>query len=87
MQNRIVFKQLLQANAIDVLQIDAIRVAGVNENIANILLAAKFGVRICAHAGGVPLENTVSCRELGFCCAIRAAAATIAKCCYRLPTG
>jgi L-fuconate dehydratase len=53
--NRIVFKQLLQAKAIDVMQIDACRVAGVNENIANILLAAKFGVPVCPHTGGVGL--------------------------------
>ena len=54
-QNRIVFKQLLQANAIDVVQIDACRVAGVNEVIAILLLAAKFGIRVCPHAGGVGL--------------------------------
>jgi L-fuconate dehydratase len=53
--NRIVFKQLLQAEAIDVMQIDATRVAGVNENIANLLLAAKFEVPVCPHAGGVGL--------------------------------
>ena len=53
--NRVVFKQLLQARAIDVMQIDACRVAGVNENIANLLLAAKFGVPVCPHAGGVGL--------------------------------
>ena len=58
-QNRIVFKQLLQANAIDVMQIDAVRVAGVNENIANLLLAAKFGVPVCPHAGGVGLCEAV----------------------------
>jgi L-fuconate dehydratase len=54
-QNRIVFKQLLQAEAIDVVQIDACRVAGVNEVIAILLMAAKFGVRVCPHAGGVGL--------------------------------
>ena len=54
-QNRIVFKQLLQAGAIDVLQIDACRVAGVNEVIAILLLAAKFAVPVCPHAGGVGL--------------------------------
>jgi L-fuconate dehydratase len=54
-QNRILFKQLLQANAIDILQIDACRVAGVNEVIAILLLAAKFGVPVCPHAGGVGL--------------------------------
>ena len=41
--NPVMFKQLLQAGAIDIMQIDACRVAGVNENIANLLLAAKFG--------------------------------------------
>ena len=51
--NRVMFKQLLQLEAIDVMQIDAARVAGVNENLANLLLAAKFGVRVCPHAGGV----------------------------------
>jgi L-fuconate dehydratase len=57
--NRIVFKQLLQAGAIDVLQLDATRVGGVNENIANILLAARFGVPVCPHAGGVGLCEVV----------------------------
>jgi L-fuconate dehydratase len=54
-QNRILFKQLLQAGAIDILQIDACRVAGVNEVISILLLAAKFGVPVCPHAGGVGL--------------------------------
>jgi L-fuconate dehydratase len=58
-QNRIVFKQLLQAGAIDVLQIDASRVGGVNENLAILLLAAKFGVPVCPHAGGVGLCELV----------------------------
>jgi L-fuconate dehydratase len=53
--NRVMFKQLLQANAIDVCQIDSCRVAGVNENLAIILMAAKFGVPVCPHAGGVGL--------------------------------
>jgi len=57
--NRVIFKQLLQARAIDVMQIDACRVAGVNENIANLLLAAKFGVPVCPHAGGVGLCELV----------------------------
>jgi L-fuconate dehydratase len=57
--NRVIFKQLLQADAIDVMQIDACRVAGVNENIANLLLAAKFGVPVCPHAGGVGLCELV----------------------------
>jgi len=58
-QNRVIFKQLLQANAIDVVQIDACRVGGVNENLAIILLAAKFGVPVCPHAGGVGLCEMV----------------------------
>ena len=53
------FKQLLQAEAIDVVQIDAARVGGVNENIAILLLAAKFGVPVCPHAGGVGLCELV----------------------------
>ena len=57
--NRVMFKQLLQAQAVDILQIDATRVAGVNENIANLLLAAKFGVPVCPHAGGVGLCELV----------------------------
>ncbi|MCC9306546.1 L-fuconate dehydratase [Kitasatospora sp. RB6PN24] len=58
-QNRIVFKQLLQAGAIDVLQLDSARVAGVNENLAVLLLAAKFGIPVCPHAGGVGLCELV----------------------------
>jgi L-fuconate dehydratase len=54
-QNRIIFKQLLQANAISFCQIDACRLGGVNEVLAVILMAAKFGVPVCPHAGGVGL--------------------------------
>jgi L-fuconate dehydratase len=54
-QNRVMFKQFMQAEAIDVVQIDAARVAGVNENLAILLLAAKFGLPVCPHAGGVGL--------------------------------
>jgi L-fuconate dehydratase len=53
--NSVMFKQLLQAGAIDVCQIDSCRVAGINENLAIILMAAKFGVPVCPHAGGVGL--------------------------------
>lgn len=53
--NRVMFKQLMQAQAIDVCQIDSCRLAGVNENLAVILLAAKFNVPVCPHAGGVGL--------------------------------
>ncbi|HET8599957.1 MAG TPA: L-fuconate dehydratase [Segeticoccus sp.] len=59
MANRVMFKQFLQADALQVLQIDASRVAGVNENIAILLLAAKFGVPVCPHAGGVGLCEAV----------------------------
>ena len=57
--NRMIFKQLLQLGAISFMQIDATRVAGVNENIANILLAAKFGIPVVPHAGGVGLCEMV----------------------------
>jgi len=57
--NQVMFKQLLQSHAIDIMQIDACRVAGVNENVANLLLAAKFGVPVCPHAGGVGLCEIV----------------------------
>jgi L-fuconate dehydratase len=53
--NRVMFKQLFQADAIDVCQIDACRVAGVNEILAILLLAKKFDVPVCPHAGGVGL--------------------------------
>ncbi|MFC9694459.1 L-fuconate dehydratase [Kribbella sp. NPDC056951] len=58
-QNRVVFKQMLQAGSLAVLQLDSARVAGVNENIAILLLAAKFGVPVCPHAGGVGLCELV----------------------------
>jgi len=57
--SRIQFKQLLKLGAIDVMQIDSTRVAGVNENVANLLLAAKYGVPVCPHAGGVGLCEIV----------------------------
>ncbi|CAL1699755.1 unnamed protein product [Somion occarium] len=53
--NRIVFKQLLQAEAIDVCQIDSCRLAGVSEVLSVLLMAAKFGITVCPHAGGVGL--------------------------------
>jgi len=53
--NRVIFKQLMQANAISFCQIDSCRLGGVNENLAVILMAAKFGVPVCPHAGGVGL--------------------------------
>ncbi len=54
-QNRVLFKQLLQAKAISFCQIDATRVGGVNENLAVLLMCAKFGIPVCPHAGGVGL--------------------------------
>ena len=57
--NRVMFKQLLQAGAIDYCQIDAGRLASVNEVITVLLLAAKFGVPVCPHAGGVGLCEMV----------------------------
>lgn len=54
-QNRVIFKQLLQADAISFCQIDSCRLGGVNEVIAVLLMAAKFGVPVCPHAGGVGL--------------------------------
>ena len=53
--NRVMFKQFLQADAIDVVQIDGCRLGGVNEVIAVLLLAARFDVPVCPHAGGVAL--------------------------------
>jgi L-fuconate dehydratase len=57
--SRVLFKQLLQAGGAAIVQIDSTRVAGVNENIAILLLAAKFGVPVCPHAGGVGLCEAV----------------------------
>jgi L-fuconate dehydratase len=58
-QNRIVFKQLIQARALDILQIDSVRVGGVNENLAILLLAVKHNLPVCPHAGGVGLCELV----------------------------
>lgn len=54
-QNRILFKQFIMAGAIDVVQIDACRLGGVNEILAVLLLAAKYDLPVCPHAGGVGL--------------------------------
>ena len=53
--NRVMFKQFLQANALSFCQIDSCRLGGVNEVVAVLLMAAKFGVPVCPHAGGVGL--------------------------------
>jgi L-fuconate dehydratase len=57
--NRVTFKQLLQAGAIGFCQIDAVRSGGVNDTLATLLLAAKFGIPVCPHAGGVGLCELV----------------------------
>jgi L-fuconate dehydratase len=57
--NRVMFKQLMQAGAISVCQVDACRLAGVNEVVAVLLLAAKHGIPVCPHAGGVGLCELV----------------------------
>ncbi len=54
-QNRIMFKQFMQAQAIGICQIDSCRVGGVNELLAILLMAAKFDIPVCPHAGGVGL--------------------------------
>ncbi len=53
--NRVIFKQLMQAEAIDFCQFDNCRLGGLNEALAVLLLAAKFGVPVCPHAGGIGL--------------------------------
>jgi L-fuconate dehydratase len=57
--NRVMFKQFMQAGAMDVCQIDSCRLAGVSENLAVMLMAAKFGISVCPHAGGVGLCECV----------------------------
>lgn len=54
-QNRIMFKQFIMREAIDVIQIDACRMGGVNEVLSVLLMAAKYGLKVCPHAGGVGL--------------------------------
>ena len=54
-QNRVIFKQLITSGAIDICQIDSCRVGGVNENLGILLMAAKYNIPVCPHAGGVGL--------------------------------
>jgi len=54
-QNRIIFKQLIMRGAIDVVQIDSCRLGGVNEILSVMLMAAKYNLPVCPHAGGVGL--------------------------------
>jgi L-fuconate dehydratase len=60
----VVFKQLMQAGAIHFVQIDSCRLGGVNEVIAVYLMAAKFGLPVCPHAGGVGLCEYVQHLQL-----------------------
>ena len=55
----VIFKQLLKSRAIKYCQIDAVRVAGVNDVMAIILLAAKYNVPVCPHGGGIALCNMI----------------------------
>ncbi|ELW63804.1 Mitochondrial enolase superfamily member 1 [Tupaia chinensis] len=57
--NRVIFKQLLQANALQFLQIDSCRLGSVNENLSVLLMAKKFEIPVCPHAGGVGLCELV----------------------------
>jgi L-fuconate dehydratase len=57
--NRVLFKQLFQASAIDYCQLDSARLAGVNEILGVYLMAKKFGIPVCPHAGGVGLCELV----------------------------
>jgi L-fuconate dehydratase len=63
-QNRIIFKQLMQAKAIDFCQLDSCRLGGVNEVLVVYLMAAKFGIPVCPHAGGVGLCEYVQHLQL-----------------------
>jgi L-fuconate dehydratase len=54
-QNRIIFKQMIMRGAVDVVQIDSCRLGGVNEILAVMLMAVKYGLEVCPHAGGVGL--------------------------------
>jgi L-fuconate dehydratase len=68
--NAVMFKQLLQAEAVDIVQLDACRVGGVNENLAILLLAAKYGIPVCPHAGGVGLCELVQHLAMFDCVAV-----------------
>ena len=54
-QNRVIFKQLITSGAIDICQIDSCRIGGVNEILSVLLMAAKYNIPVCPHAGGVGL--------------------------------
>ncbi len=68
-QNRVIFKQMMQAGAMDICQIDSCRVGGVNEILAILLMAAKFNIPVCPHAGGVGLcEHVQHLSMIDFIC-------------------
>ena len=58
-QNRVLFKQFIKTGALQYCQVDSARLGGINENIAVILMAAKYGIPVCPHAGGVGLCEMV----------------------------
>lgn len=59
MQNRVMFKQFMQANAFEFCQVDSARIGGVNELLIVYLMAKKFNIKVCPHAGGVALSEMV----------------------------
>jgi len=61
---QIIFKQLLQLDAIDICQIDSCRLGGVNEVLSVLLMSAKYGIPVCPHAGGVGLCEYVVCSPI-----------------------
>lgn len=68
-QNRVMFKQFMQSGAIDICQIDSCRVGGVNEILSIMLMAAKYNIPICPHAGGVGLcEHVQHLSMIDFIC-------------------
>ena len=54
-QNRVIFKQFFQAAGLQFCQLDSCRLGGVNEVLSVLLMAAKFNIPVCPHAGGVGL--------------------------------
>jgi L-fuconate dehydratase len=58
-QNRIMFKQFIMRGALDIVQLDNCRLAGLNEVLAVLLMAAKYELPVCPHAGGVGLPQYV----------------------------
>ena len=67
-QNRVMFKQFLTSGAMQFCQIDSGRMSGLNEVLAVYLMAAKLGVPVCPHAGGVGLCNMVQHLQVNISC-------------------